>query len=71
MIGVTAPAPGLAGRRLGGKGVVIVSICVELEEMSLSRGFHQPFPPRAKDVAAVELQLMTQLFDGCSCSWTA
>jgi hypothetical protein len=31
--------------------------------MSLSGGFHQPFPPWAKDVAAVELQLPTQLLD--------
>ena len=32
--------------------------------MSLPGGFHQPFPPRAKDVAAVELELPAQFFDG-------
>ena len=37
---------------------------VELEEMPLPGGFHQPFPPRAKDVAAVEFELATQLIDG-------
>ena len=31
--------------------------------MSLSGGFDQSFPPWAKDVAAVELQLSAQLFD--------
>ena len=31
--------------------------------MSLSRGFHQPFPPWTKDVAAIELQLVAQLLD--------
>jgi len=30
----------------------------------LSRGFHQPFPPWAEDVPAVELQFSAQLFDG-------
>jgi hypothetical protein len=30
----------------------------------LSGGFHQPFPPWAEDVPAVELQLSPQLFDG-------
>ena len=31
--------------------------------MSLSWGFNQPFPPWAKDEAAVELQLAAQLLD--------
>ena len=39
-------------------------IYVEIEQMCLSRSFHQPFPPRAEDIAAVELQLLAQLFDG-------
>jgi hypothetical protein len=30
----------------------------------LSRGFHQSFPPWAKDVAAVEFQLPAQFLDG-------
>jgi hypothetical protein len=29
----------------------------------LTGGFHQPFAPRAKDVATVKLQLSPQLFD--------
>ena len=41
----------------------MLSTHIELEQMSLSGGFHQPFPPWAKDVAAVEFQLPTQLFD--------
>jgi hypothetical protein len=36
---------------------------IEIEQVSLSRGFHQPFPPWAKDVAAVELELAAQLLD--------
>jgi hypothetical protein len=32
--------------------------------VSLSRGFHQSFPPWAEDVAAVEFQLPAQLLDG-------
>ena len=32
--------------------------------MTLSGGFHQPFSPRAEDIAAVEFQLLAQLFDG-------
>jgi hypothetical protein len=36
----------------------------QLEEVSLAGGFDQPFSPRAKDVAAVELQLLTQFLDG-------
>ena len=31
--------------------------------MSLSRGFHQSFPPWAKNIAAVEAQLSAQLFN--------
>jgi hypothetical protein len=31
---------------------------VDLEEVSLAGSFDQPFPPRTKDVAAVELQLL-------------
>jgi hypothetical protein len=31
--------------------------------VSLSGSFHQPFPPRAKDETAVELQLSVQLLD--------
>ena len=37
---------------------------VELEQMPLSGGFHQPFPPGTKDIAAVEFELATQLIDG-------
>ena len=32
--------------------------------MSLSGSFHQPFPPWAKNVAAVELQLPAQFLEG-------
>jgi hypothetical protein len=32
---------------------------VELEEMPLPEGFHQPFPPGTKNIAAVELELVT------------
>ena len=32
--------------------------------MSLPGGFHQPFPPWAEDIAAVEFQLPAQFFDG-------
>ena len=31
--------------------------------MPLSGGFHQPFPPRAKDIAAVEIELVAQFVD--------
>ena len=31
--------------------------------MPLSGGFHQPFPPWTEDVAAVELELLTQFID--------
>ena len=36
---------------------------IELEQVPLSRGFDQSFPPRAKDIAAVELQLAAQLLN--------
>ena len=32
--------------------------------MPLSGGFDQPFPPGAKDIAAVKFELATQLIDG-------
>ena len=32
--------------------------------MPLSGGFHQPFPPGTKDIAAVEFELAPQLIDG-------
>ena len=31
--------------------------------MPLPRGFHQPFPPRAENIAAVEIELVAQLVD--------
>ena len=30
----------------------------------MSGGFHQPFPPRTENIAAVEIELVTQLVDG-------
>jgi hypothetical protein len=36
---------------------------VELEQMPLSGGFHQPFPAGTEDIAAVEIELSTQLID--------
>ena len=62
MIGVSGPAPGITGWWLGRRRDVLGR--VEFEEVSLSRGFHQPFPPRAKNVAAVKIKLPTQLVDG-------
>ncbi len=29
----------------------------------MSGGFHQPFPPRAENIAAVEIELVTQFVD--------
>jgi hypothetical protein len=54
--------PGITGRRLGRQGETLISF-VELEEMPLSGGFHQPFPPWTEDVAAVQFDLPTQLID--------
>ena len=31
--------------------------------MPLPGGFHQPFPPRTEDIAAVEIELVTQFVD--------
>ena len=53
--------PGLAGSRLRRQGGKLGFI--QLEQMPLSGGFHQPLPPRTKDIAAVKLELMTQLGD--------
>ena len=36
---------------------------VELEEVSLAGGFHQPFSPWAEDIAAVKFDLPAQFFD--------
>ena len=57
------PAPwkhALAARRQN----QTLSDFVELEEMPLSGGFHQPLPPGTKDIAAVKFELATQLIDG-------
>ena len=63
MIGVAVPA--VLGSRAGGSGGSGDALDrVELEQVSLSGGFDQPFPPWAKDVAAVEFQLPAQLLDG-------
>ena len=65
---------GIAGRRLG-RQRWRRSIRVELEEVPLAGGLHQPFPPWAEDIAAVELDLLAQFFDVCCvfldvCSWS-
>ena len=63
MIGVAVPAPW--DRAAGGSGGKADALDrIELEEVPLSGGFHQPFPPWAEDIAAVELELPPQLFDG-------
>src|SRR4029077_18364242 len=36
---------------------------IKLKEVSLARGLDQPFPPRAKNVAAEKLDLPTQVID--------
>jgi hypothetical protein len=51
----------LASWWFGGRGDALDNI--ELEQVSLSGGFDQPFPPWAEGVATVELQLAAQLFD--------
>ncbi len=37
---------------------------IDLEEVPLPGGLDQPLPPRAEDVAAVELELPPQFLDG-------
>jgi hypothetical protein len=54
--------PRFAGWRLGRQGETLTGF-VELEQVPLSGGFHQPFPPWTEDIAAVEFDLPTQLFD--------
>jgi hypothetical protein len=54
--------PGITSGRLGRQDQTLSGF-VELEEMPLSGGFHQPFPPWTKDIAAVEIDLPTQLID--------
>ena len=36
---------------------------VDLEEVPLSGGIHQAFPPRTENIAAVEIELVTQFVD--------
>jgi hypothetical protein len=54
---------GITSGRLGRQDQTLSGF-VELEEMPLPGGFHQPFPPWTKDIAAVEFDLPTQLIDG-------
>ena len=61
MIGVAVLLPGIAGWWLGRQGYARET--VELEQVPLSGGFDQPFPPWAKDEAAVEIELLTQFLD--------
>ena len=54
--------PGITGRRRGRQGEARIGF-VDLEQMPLPGGFHQPFPPRTEDIAAVEIDLPAQLVD--------
>ena len=52
----------IAGRQLGRYHDALGP--VQLEEVSLSASFNQAFPPWAKDITAVEFELLPQLLDG-------
>jgi hypothetical protein len=52
----------IASRQLGRQGDALDG--VKFEQVSLSGGFYQPFPPWSKDITAVELQLPEQFLDG-------
>ena len=52
---------GITGRRRGRHDGKVDLF--DLEEMPLAGGIHQPFPPRAEDIAAVEIELVTQFVD--------
>jgi hypothetical protein len=54
--------PGITGWRLRRQGKALIG-GVELEQVALPGGFHQPFPTRTEDIAAIELELPTQLID--------
>ena len=65
VIGVTRSA--WRGWRFGTRAAGVLGTLeghlFDLEEMTLSRSFLQPFPPRAEDVAAVEIELPAQFVD--------
>jgi hypothetical protein len=54
--------PRITRWRLAGQNDALAGF-VELEEMPLSGGFHQPFPTRSEHIAAVEFDFLTQLID--------
>lgn len=62
MIGAAVAVHRIVGRRLG-RWCSDTLDHIQLEEMSLFGGINEAFPPRAKNEAAVELQLMVQLSD--------
>ena len=52
---------GITGRRRGRHDGKVDLF--DLEEVPLAGGFRQPFPPRAEDIAAVEIELVAQFVD--------
>ena len=52
---------GVTGRRRGRHDGKVDFF--DLEEVPLAGGIHQPFPPRAENIAAVEIELVTQFVD--------